>query len=102
MNLIEQPAQSTRLLSLMAELRWLRHEADRFGASDTVHQLRNYLMTAQSALALVQTRLNQGRTDQIVDLLNLAAGRLRDGRVLVARTQRTRFGLSHRVALAAA
>ena len=81
---------STRLAVLNSSLSQLRREADRLGAGDTIHLLRNSILTAQGALGLVESRLAQGRSDEVDNLLELAETRLREARSLVARRRRSR------------
>ncbi len=88
---IDNPAQSKRVLILRAGIRSLRIEADRAGAADLVHQLRNCVMTAQGALQLAEARLTQGRNDELDELLDLAERRMQEARALVARAQLARF-----------
>ena len=98
---IDNPAQSKRVLVLRAGLRTLRIEADRAGAADLVHRLRNSVMTAQGALQLAEARITQGRCDEADELLDLAERRSEEGRALVARSKMSRFPL-RRPKLAAA
>jgi hypothetical protein len=98
---IDNPAQSKRALVLRAGLRNLRSEADRVGAADIVHQLRNCVMTAQGALHVVEARLTQGRNDELDELLDLAERRMHEARALIARSRLARFP-SRRPVLAAA
>jgi hypothetical protein len=86
-----QLSQSERSRLLAASLRQLRLDTDRAGAADLVHQLRNSILTVQGALSLVEARLTKGQDDEIETLLDLAEARLRDGRALIARAQRSRF-----------
>lgn len=79
--------QQTRARLLSSSLRQLHRDTDLLGAADAVHQLRNAVLTAQSALALVERRIAQGREDEVDSLLDLAERRVREGRALVARTQ---------------
>ena len=88
---INNATQSKRALVLRAGLRHLRSDADRLGAADVVHQLMNCVMTAQGALHIVDTRLAEGRDEELEELLNLAEGRVREGRALVTRVQMARF-----------
>ena len=93
--------QLHRATLLAGSLRQIRHAAERLSAADVIHQLRNSILTAQGALGLVETRLSQGRNDDIDTLLDLAETRLRECRALVARTQSARFGRRQIAALAA-
>jgi hypothetical protein len=81
---------STRLAVLNSSLSQLRREADRLGAGDKIHRLRNSILTAQGALGLVESRLTQGRSDEVDKLLELAETRLREARSVVAQRQRLR------------
>jgi hypothetical protein len=91
---IDNATQSKRALLLRAGVRNLRSDADRLGAADVVHQLMNCVMTAQGALHIVDTRLAEGREEELEELeelLNLAEVRVREGRALIARVQSARF-----------
>jgi hypothetical protein len=92
-------AHAARLLA--ASLRQLQHDADRLGAADVIHQLRNCVLTAQGALTIAERRLAQGRADDVERLLNLAEARIREGRALVARTRQVRPLVAPAAALAA-
>ncbi len=98
---IDNPAQSKRVLILRANLRTLRIEADRAGAADLVHRLRNSVMTAQGALQIAEARITQGRYDEADELLDLAERRSDEARALVAKAKLSRFPL-RRPRLAAA
>ena len=87
-----QPDNATRLRVLLQDLRDLRRASDRLGAGDLVHALYNTIQTAHTALSLVETRLRQGRTDEVERLLSLAEQRLRGGRMLIARRQQLSGG----------
>ena len=80
-------ASGTRLPILLEQLRQLRARADLHAASDTIHQLRNTVLTAQAALRLAQTRVAQGRSEESEGLLELAEARLRHGRSLIVRAE---------------
>ena len=75
----------TRLRMLQTDLRAVRRAVERVGAADSVHTFHNGVLTAQGALSLVEARLNQGRTDHVAGLLELAEQRLRCCRALMAR-----------------
>ena len=75
---------------LNSSLSQLRREADRLGAGDAIHRLRNSILTAQGALGLVESRLAQGRSDEVEKLLDLAETRIREARSLVAQRHRLR------------
>lgn len=92
---------SLRYRILAAELSRLRVQAYQVGAADTIHSLINAVSTVQGALRLVETRLADGRDDDLEQLLDLAETRIREGRSLVAQTRRRRF-LYHRSPSAAA
>jgi hypothetical protein len=79
--------QHRRATALSASLRQLRHETNRNGSADVVHQLRNSVLMAQGALKLVERRLVSGYADEVEMLLDLAEIRLRECRALVARKQ---------------
>ncbi len=81
----------TRVALLANSLAQIRRESDLLGAADVIHQLRNCVLTCQGALGLIESRLAQGRSDEIEKLLDLAEMRLREARALVARTHRTRW-----------
>jgi signal transduction histidine kinase len=83
--------QAIRAKLLASSLLQVRREADRLGAADVVHELRNGILTIQGALGIVEARLAQGRTDEVDNLLELADTRLRRCRALIARTQRARL-----------
>ncbi len=82
---------SARALLLRSSLNQLQHAADRMGASDTIHYLRNCVLTAQGALGIVEARLAASRNDDLEQLIELAETRLREGRALIARSQQTRW-----------
>ncbi len=72
-----------RLGLLNAELRQLRQAVDVRSTGATIHQLRNYVQTAQAALSLAEARLRGAALDEAEFLLALAATRLREGRALL-------------------
>jgi len=84
--------QYARAMLLAGSVRQLRRQTDTLGAADAIHQLRNSVLIAQGALSIVETRLSQGRDDDIEKLLDLAETRVREGRALVARTRGLRLG----------
>ncbi len=79
--------QHTRATLLTASLRQVRHQTDRLGSADVIHELRNSVLTAQGALSLVEKRLTAGYGHEVDMLLDLAETRLRECRALVARKQ---------------
>jgi hypothetical protein len=87
-----QTDNATHLCVLLQDLRDLRRASDRLGAGDLVHSLYNAIQTAHTALSVVETRLGQGRTDEVERLLFLADQRLRGGRRLIAQRQWLREG----------
>src|SRR5919199_6522417 len=93
-----QPDTATRLRVLLQDLRDLRRASDRLGAGDLVHALYNTIQTAHTALSLVETRLRQGRTDEVERLLSLADQRLRGGRMLIAQRRQVSGGRAHALA----
>jgi hypothetical protein len=80
-------SQSQRCLFLDAGLRQVRVEAERSATGATIHTLRNYVLTIQAALRLIDARHEQGPSEQIEMLLGLTERRLQECRSLLARTR---------------
>lgn len=93
---------ATRSRLLATGLRQLRRDAERLGAGDTLHRLRNSVLTVEGALKLADARLIQGSDVEVERLLELAEIRIREGRALIARSHYRRPSVPLRVAVAQA
>ena len=99
---LQHAEPSLRYRILAAELSRLRVESHQVGAADTIHSLINTVSTVQGALGLVETRLTEGRDDDVERLLDLAEMRIRQGRSLVVQARRRRFHYRRSATAAAA
>ncbi len=84
----QQHSYFLRSSLLGSQLRQFRIDADRAGRADTVHALRNTVLTASGALRLAEDHLRRGQSTDIEVLLDIAESRLREGRALIARARR--------------
>lgn len=91
MNAAPSSTYADRSIILGSQLRQFRHDADRVGRADTVHALRNAVLTVEGALRLAQAHLHAGGSVDVDTLLNLAETRLREGRALIALSRRPFF-----------